>query len=251
MVMFSAARRAEAAMRRRYSYDWPRPGVTVDVALFTVAGALNDLRPRVLLIERDDEPWRGQWALPGGFVRQDEDLPAAARRELAEEAGVTEVVLEQVQAVGTPGRDTRGHVITVVYVGLTAGDRHHLAPSGDARAASWFDVTGPEPLPALAFDHGELLRLALEHLRRRIVESPLCFDLLPQAFTLSELQALLEALLGRRFDRRNFRRKVQEPRFLAPTGGTRSVGGHRPAQLYRFVPQAFADYRARARQLPF
>jgi 8-oxo-dGTP diphosphatase len=225
--------------------------VTVDIALFTVAGALNELRPRVVLIERDEEPWAGQWALPGGFVRENEDLPAAALRELAEETGITEVTLEQVEAVGTPGRDTRGHVITVVYMGLTAGGRHRLAPRGDARQARWFDVAGPEPLPVLAFDHADLLRRALEHLRRRISESPLCFDLLPATFTLSELQALMEAILGRQLDRRNFRRKVLELKFLAPAEGVRSLGGHRPAQLYRFVPEAFAEYRAKARQLPF
>jgi 8-oxo-dGTP diphosphatase len=239
-------------MRRKgYSYEWPRPGVTVDVALFTVAGALQSLRPQVLLIERDEEPWRGQWALPGGFVREMEDLPAAARRELAEEAGVTEVTLEQVEAVGTPGRDTRGHVITVVYVGLTEGGRHRLIARGDARAARWFDVTGPEPLPVLAFDHAELLGRALEHLRRRICESPLAFDLLPATFTLSELQALLEALLGRQLDRRNFRRRMLEVGFLEPAEGTRREGAHRPARLYRFVPEKFAEYRARARLMPF
>jgi 8-oxo-dGTP diphosphatase len=225
--------------------------VTVDVALFTVAGALNELRPQVVLVERDEEPWRGQWALPGGFVRENEDLPAAARRELVEESGITDVTLEQVAAVGTPGRDTRGHVITVVYVGLTAGARHRLLARGDARAARWFDVAGPEPLPALAFDHAELLRLALEHLRRRIGEAPLCFDLLPEAFTLSELQALVEAILGRMLDKRNFRRKVLDAGFLTPAPGTRSIGGHRPAQLYRFLPERFADYQARARHLPF
>ena len=136
--------------RKPYCYEWPRPGLTVDVALFSVAGALNDLRLQVLLIERNEEPWRGQWALPGGFVRENEDLDAAARRELQEETGVRDAVLEQVGAVGTPGRDTRGHVVTVVYVGLTSGERHTLESSGDARAARWFDVAGPGPLPALA-----------------------------------------------------------------------------------------------------
>jgi 8-oxo-dGTP diphosphatase len=164
---------------------------------------------------------------------------------------VTEVTLEQAGAVGTPGRDTRGHVITVVYVGLTEGGRHQLIARGDAREARWFDVAGPEPLPVLAFDHGELLHKALEHLRRRVCESPLCFDLLPAEFTLSELQALLEALLGRPLDRRNFRRRMLEVGFLKETGGTRREGAHRPARLYRFVPEAFAEYRARARLMPF
>jgi 8-oxo-dGTP diphosphatase len=223
----------------------------VDVVLFTVAGALQDLRLRVLLIRRDQEPQRGAWALPGGFVRQDEDLPDAAARELAEETGVRSVYLEQVGAVGTPRRDPRGHVVTVVWMGLVAGDRHRLAATGDAAAAAWFDVAGPAPLPPLAFDHAELLRAALEHLRRRVGEAPLCFELLPAEFTLSELQALLEAILGRPLDRRNFRRRVRELGLLEPVAGTRRAGAHRPAQLYRFVPEAFARHRANARLQPF
>src|SRR5512144_612829 len=124
---------------QRGTYDWPRPALTVDVALFTVRGSLNGLRLQVLLIRRGEAPFKGRWALPGGFVRPDEDLPAAAARELAEETGVGEAVLEQVAAVGTPGRDPRGHTVTVVYVGLVAPDRHQLEPTGDSAAARWFD----------------------------------------------------------------------------------------------------------------
>jgi 8-oxo-dGTP diphosphatase len=236
--------------RKRYCYDWPRPGVTVDLALFTVAGALNELRLQVVLIERRDAPYRGQWALPGGFERENEDLPAAALRELEEETGIRGAVVEQVEAVGTPGRDTRGHIITVVYAGLTPADRHTLSPSGDATAVRWFDVAGQRPRP-LAFDHEDLLQRALRHLRRRLNEAPILFELLPAEFTLSELQALAEALLGRELDRRNFRRKALEAGLAAPTGGERREGAHRPAALYRFVPEAFARQAERERWLPF
>jgi 8-oxo-dGTP diphosphatase len=224
--------------------------VTVDVVLFTVTGEQQDLRLQVLLIRRDGEPQRAFWALPGGFVRQNEDLPMAAARELEEETGVREVYLEQVGAVGTPGRDPRGHTVTVVWMALVAADRHRLAASGDAAAAGWFDVAGPGPLPPLAFDHGELFQQALEHLRRQVGESPLAFELLPKTFTLSELQALYEAILGHDLDRRNFRRKVHELDFLKPVAGTRQ-GAHRPAQLYRFEPDAFRRHTVRARRLPF
>jgi 8-oxo-dGTP diphosphatase len=234
--------------RRKWAYDWPRPAVTVDVALFTVAGALQQLRLRVLLIQRGDEPHRGKWALPGGFVHADEDLPAAVARELVEETGIREVYLEQVGAVGTPGRDPRGHTVTVVWAGLVPGDRCELRASGDAALARWFDVAG---LPKLAFDHAQLLRLALEHLRRRIAEAPVCFELLPEEFTLSELQALVEAILGRPVDRRNFRRKVQQLGLVEEAPGVRSEGAHRPAQLYRFVPEAFRRYQERSREWPF
>jgi 8-oxo-dGTP diphosphatase len=238
-------------MAQRHTYEWPRPALTVDVALFTVRGTLNGLRLQVLLIRRGQPPFKGRWALPGGFVRPDEDLAAAAARELAEETGIREAVLEQVAAIGTPRRDPRGHTVTVVYVGLVAPDRHTLAATGDSAAAWWFDVNGPEPLPPLAFDHAELLRLSLEYLRRRVGEAPVCFELLPAEFTLSELQVLLEAILGRPLDRRNFRRKVQELGFLEGTGGARREGAHRPAALYRFVPEEFAKRAARERALPF
>ncbi len=152
--------------------------------------------------------------------------------------------------MGTPGRDPRGHTVTVVYMGLVAGDRHRLAASGDAAAAAWFDVADLGEVPHLAFDHADLLRQALEHLRRRVLESPLVFELLPREFTLSELQNLYEAILDRELDRRNFRRKVHELDFLEPVHATRQ-GAHRPAQLYRFDPRAFAAHVARNRQLPF
>src|SRR6516164_5213384 len=227
-----------------FTYEYPHPAVAVDIALFTVAGQLQDLRLQVLLIARREKPFQGQWALPGGFVRIQEDLSDAALRELAEETGVRDVYLEQVTAVGTPDRDTRERVITIVYVGLVAGDRHQLHPTGDATDARWFDVTA---LPPLAFDHGDLLKLALEHLRRRVAEAPVCFELLPEVFTLSELQTLTEAILGRTLDRRNFRRKVRELGFLAAVKGTRRHGAHRPAQLYRFLPKAYARYAGRGR----
>jgi 8-oxo-dGTP diphosphatase len=237
--------------RHKYTYEWPRPAVTVDVALFTVAGALQKLRLQALLIRRKEEPFKGRWALPGGFVRQDEDLPAAALRELGEETGIRDAFLEQVAAVGTPGRDPRGHTVTVLYVGLTPSDRHRLAATGDAEDVAWFDVQGPGPLPPLAFDHRDLLQQALAHLRRRLTEAPVCFELLPERFTLSELQALTEAIMGRPLDRRNFRRKVDELKILTRAEGRRQQGRHRPAQLYRFVPEAFRRYAEKERSLPF
>src|SRR5262249_45265053 len=131
-----------------------------------------------------------------------------------------------------------------------AADRHRLEASGDVRAAQWFDVTADQA-PPVAFDHDRLLRLALDHLRRRLGESPVCFELLPPEFTLGELATLCETILGRPLDRRNFRRKVLELGFVVPVEGTRRGGRHRPAQLYRFVPGAFAQYAAQSRALPF
>ena len=234
--------------RGKYHYTWPRPAVTVDIALFTVEGLLNQLRLQVLLIERDAEPFAGAWALPGGFVREDEDLADAARRELAEETGLGDAYLEQVVAVGTPGRDPRGHTVTVVWAGLVPGDASALCAGGDARRARWTDV---DALPRLAFDHEALLGQALAHLRRRIGAAPVCFELLPKTFTLSELQSLTEAILGRTVDRRNLRRKVQEMGLVEEASGKRQEGAHRPAQLYRLAPGAFDPEQRRERELPF
>jgi 8-oxo-dGTP diphosphatase len=222
----------------------------VDTVVFTVAGELQDLRLQVLLIQRDLEPYRGRWALPGGFVREDEDLATAAVRELEEETGVKDVYLEQVGAVGTPGRDPRGHTVTIVYVALVAADKHELASTGDARAARWFDVAGPGELPAMPFDHQQLLQMALEHLRKRVTESAISFELLPDTFALSELQAVYEAILGRPLDRRNFRRKIRELGLVTPAKGTRE-GRHRPAQLFRFVRRQFERHAKQAPGLPF
>jgi 8-oxo-dGTP diphosphatase len=241
-----ARKNAHAAGSRR-TYDWPRPAVTVDIAVFTVTGGAPDARLEVLLIRRDREPFQGAWALPGGFVHEHEDLPAAAARELLEETGVRDAPVSQVGAIGTPARDPRGHTVTVLNVALVAADRHRLAPTGDTREARWFDVRA---LPPLAFDHAALLRQALEHLRAQIAETPVLFELLPREFTLSELQALCEALLERKLDTRNFRRKIEECGFVVPAKGRRE-GAHRPAQLYKLAPAAFARHVKRARAQPF
>lgn len=240
-----AKKSGESGSKR--TYDWPRPAVTVDIAVFTVEGTLNEMRLKALLVERGRDPFKGSWALPGGFVHEHEDIPAAASRELLEEAGLSNVFLEQVAAVGTPDRDPRSHTITIVYVALVPADRHVLHSTGDARAARWFEVN---QLPPLAFDHKKLLQMALDHLRRRLGETTVAFELLPKDFTLSELQTLCEVILGRPLDRRNFRRKVQEAGFVAQVKGKRE-GRHRPAQLFRFVPKAFERFTADQGELPF
>jgi 8-oxo-dGTP diphosphatase len=143
----------------KYVYEWPRPMVTADAAVF----ALVDGKAKLLLIQRKHEPYKGHWALPGGFVEMDEDLPEAAARELAEETGLENVPLEQLHTFGKPGRDPRGRTITVAYFGIAARDWQQVAAADDAAQVQWFDI---ESLPALAFDHAEIACCAIERLKQ-------------------------------------------------------------------------------------
>ncbi len=207
-----------------------RPSVTVDIALFTVRAA----QLQVLLIQRKEWPFAGQWALPGGFVRPAETLEAAACRELAEETGVSRVLLEQLRTFGDPGRDPRTWVITVAYTALVSSDTLVLRADTDAADARW---CSPDALPGpLAFDHQPILDHALRSLRARLhVSLDVAAALLPARFTLSALQEVYEILLGRSVDKRNFRKWVLTTGSLASTGDEQR-GRHRPALLYEFVP---------------
>ncbi len=147
------------AEKARYVYDWPRPMVTVDAAVF----AFFEGKPRLLLIQRRHEPFRDHWALPGGFVEMDEDLPEAASRELAEETGLQGVRLEQLHTFGRPGRDPRGHTITVVYFGIAGQDQQQVKAADDAAQVQWFDI---DHLPRMAFDHDEIAQCAVGRLRQ-------------------------------------------------------------------------------------
>lgn len=226
----------------QYSYAYPRPAVTVDVVLFT----FTDGQLRTLLIQRKGEPFAGQWALPGGFVRMDESLEAAAERELLEETGVRDVYLEQLYTFGEPGRDPRGRVITVVYYALVSADqsaRMFVQGGDDARDACWWNVYC---LPELAFDHQPILEYALQRLRWKLEYTALGFLLLPAQFTLSELQSVYETVLKEELDKRNFRRKILAADILEESGGYRE-GDHRPAKLYRFTAKAIELEQARRR----
>jgi 8-oxo-dGTP diphosphatase len=147
------------AEQGKYVYNWPRPMVTVDAAVF----AFFDGKAKLLLVQRKHEPFKDRWALPGGFVDMDEDLPDAATRELAEETGLTGVSLEQLGTFGQPGRDPRGRTITIVYFGIAEKNWKQVQAADDAANVQWFDI---DHLPSMAFDHDEIARCAIERLRR-------------------------------------------------------------------------------------
>ena len=203
--------------------------VTVDIVVFTV----HDQALRVLLVERGIEPFLGLFALPGGFVLAGETLEQAAFRELREETGTAEVYLEQLYTFGDPGRDPRGRVVTVAYYALVPSGRSPLLAGTDAASAAWFTVA---ELPKLAFDHAGILDYAVNRLRGKLEYSNVGYELLPEKFTLTALQVLHEAILGRKLDKRNFRRKVLGMGLLKPLK-EKLATGRKPAELYSFRDQ--------------
>jgi len=216
--------------------------ITVDIVIFTIqAGVL-----KVLLVKRRIPPFRGQLAIPGGFVHDDEDLDEAALRELREETGVADVYLEQLYSFGKPDRDPRGRVVTIAYFALVSADRK-LQAGTDAAEAAWYPA---DDLPPLAFDHAEILEYALERLRNKLEYTTVGFQLLPEKFTLTQLQEVYEAILGRKLDKRNFRRKMSVLKILKPIREYQR-GGQRPAQLYRFVAARFEKLKDKGILFPF
>ncbi|HYG74655.1 MAG TPA: NUDIX domain-containing protein [Planctomycetota bacterium] len=210
-----------------YTYEYPRPSLTVDCVIF----GLDEGDLKVLLIQRDIEPFKGRWALPGGFVRLDESLEEAAKRELQEETGVSSVYLEQLYTFGDLGRDPRERVVTVSYYALVNLADHRVKATTDARDAAWFSVSD---VPRLAFDHEKILDTALLRLKGKVRYQPVGFELLPKKFTLTQLQRLYERVLERPLDKRNFRKKILSMDLLIETDEIEQDVAHRAARLYMF-----------------
>ena len=210
-----------------FTYIYARPALTVDCVVF----GLDDEDLKVLLIQRDLEPFAGRWALPGGFVRLDETLDEAARRELQEETGLQRVFLEQLYTFGDLQRDPRERVVTVAYYALVRLSDHQVRAATDARNAAWFGI---EDLPDLAFDHATVLDLALKRLQAKVRYQPIGFELLPPKFSLTQLQRMYEIILERPLDKRNFRKKILSLDILQDLDEVEQDVAHRAARLYRF-----------------
>ena len=205
--------------------------VTVDLVVLTVRG--EELV--ALVVRRGVEPYRGQWAMPGGFVADDEDLPDAAARELEEETGIEAIDahLEQLASYGHPNRDPRGRVITVAYLALVANLPTPTAGS-DAAEASWMAVDTLFHRDVLAFDHQQILSDGVERARAKLEYSPLATSFCDEEFTIAELRRVYEVVWGTELDPRNFHRKVSSTAgFLEATGRSTSRDGGRPAQVFR------------------
>ena len=225
--------------------SYQKPSVTVDLVLMTVRGG----RLSVLLQKRSDEPYEGHWALPGGFVNIDESLDAAAERILADKAHMTEAWIEQLYTFGSPDRDPRGRVITVAYFALMPESSFldALAEAGDLMLASldipWSGEEGgpvaardtAEGTVSLSFDHADILGLAVKRLRGKLDYTKIGFALLPELFTLRDLQIVHEAILARPFNKPAFRRRMLDKGWIEPTGERETGTDFRPAELYRMT----------------
>jgi 8-oxo-dGTP diphosphatase len=196
----------------------------------------------VLLIKRKFEPFQKSWALPGGLVKEEESLEEAVRRELREESGVDVSYLEQLYSFGRPDRDPRNRVVSITYYGLVRPKDYQLSAQTDAEDVAWFNIT---KLPKLAFDHKQIIAIAIKRLRGKLAYEPVGFELLDKKFPFSDLEKLYQKLLGKEIDRRNFKKRIVSYGFLEELNESiqRSVG--RPATLFQFNKKKYFELKER------
>ena len=226
----------------KYCYKYPHPAVTTDCVIFGFDGS----ELQVLLIERGIEPFKGKWAFPGGFLNMDETAGEGAMRELKEETGLENAYIEQFNTYSEPGRDPRERVITIAHYALVR--IQEVKGGDDAAKAQWFPI---DEVPQLAFDHDKILRDAMRKLRERIHFEPIGFELLPEKFTMRELQILYESILGVKFDRRNFAKKMMHYELLNQLDETVRPTAKRDALLYSFNKDNYELFKKKGFQLEF
>ncbi|HEY9196540.1 MAG TPA: NUDIX domain-containing protein [Mucilaginibacter sp.] len=203
--------------------------VAVDAVVF---GYTSREGLSVLLIKRNIDPFKNTWALPGGLVGNNESLEDAVQRELKEETGISINYLEQLYSFGQPDRDPRNRVISITYYGLVKPDAFEIEAATDAAEVAWFNI---KKIPQLAFDHGNIISIAHERLKSKILYQPVGFELLEEKFPFSELEKLYMAVLDREIDRRNFKKKLMKFGFLEETAEKQVLeGAGRPGNLFRF-----------------
>lgn len=221
-----------------YTYKYPRPSLTIDCVVF----GLDDEDLKVILIQRDLEPFAGKWALPGGFVMMEETLEQTAQRELKEETGIEKVYLEQLYTFGRPDRDPRERVVSVAYYALVNLRDHKIKATTDARDAAWFSVYD---MPKLAFDHDEIFSVALKRLKAKVRYEPIGFELLPKKFTLTQLQQMYEKIIEEKLDKRNFRKRILSMGLLEELDEVEMDVSHRAARLYKFDEAKYKQLKDR------
>lgn len=210
----------------------PTMAVAVDAVVFTILN--RDLK--ILLIKRKNSPFRGMFALPGGFIEKDENLDQAVARELYEETNVKNIFLKQLKAYGEVKRDPRGRIVSIAFMALIDAEKIRLKSRMDAERAQWVSVY---ELPELAFDHTGIVKDALEELGFEILNTTIASQIMPEKFTLTELQKTYELVLKKQMDKRNFRKKIRELEILKELHETKMEGAHRPAILYSFKKRVY------------
>lgn len=226
----------------RYCYKYPHPSVTADCVIFGFDG----VSIKVLLVQRGIEPFKGKWAFPGGFMQIDETVEECARRELEEETGLKNASVEQFYTFSDVNRDPRERVITVAHYALVR--LSEVKGGDDAASAQWF---AESEIPSLAFDHDRILRMARNCLKERICFEPIGFELLPEVFTMSELQNLYEAILEVKFDRRNFYNKMLKLGILTEAEPRAEQASRRTPTKYRFNAAKYAELKQKGFRLEF
>lgn len=226
----------------KYRYKYPRPCVTTDCVVFGFDGA----KLNVLLIERGIEPYKGHWAFPGGFLNMDETALQGAKRELYEETGLKDAYIHQFHAFSEVNRDPRDRVITIAYYALVRISE--VKAGDDAAKAQWFPL---DKVPLLAFDHDKILRMATNELRSQIHFEPIGFELLPEIFTMTQLQHLYEAILNVKFDRRNFSNKILKLGILTQLEETLPMSNKKIAFLYKFNLDSYKEMKEKGFRLEF
>ena len=226
----------------KYHYKYPRPSVTTDCVVFGFDGT----KLNVLLIERGMEPFKGCWAFPGGFLNMDETALQGAKRELCEETGLKDAYIKQFHTFTAVHRDPRDRVITIAYYALVRISE--VKAGDDAAKAQWFPL---DEVPSLAFDHDTILRVAIQELRRQIHFEPIGFELLPEKFTMAQLQHLYEVILSVKFDRRNFCNKMLKLGILTQLDETLPMPNKKVAFLYKFNPESYNEMKEKGFRLDF
>ena len=226
----------------KYHYKYPHPAVATDCVIFGFDG----INIKVLLIKRGIEPFKGQWAFPGGFVRIDESADEGARRELEEETGLKNAPMEQFYTFTEVNRDPRERVISIAYFALVR--LSEVVAGDDASEAQWFSL---DEMPSLAFDHERILRTAINRLKERICFEPIGFELLPEVFTMSELQNLYESILYVKFDRRNFYNKMLKLGILSEAEPRPANASRRTPSKYCFNRSKYDELKKRGFRLEF
>jgi len=216
----------------KYIYEYPRPAVTTDCVIFGYdEGVL-----KVLLIERGIEPYRGKWALPGGFIDMEEDAETCARRKLVQETGLENIYMEQLYTFSEVSRDPRYRVISIAYYALVKPTDYNPQAGTDTTNIRWFPVSA---VPELAFDHTGILGAARERLKGKIKYQPIGFELLPAKFTMPDLLRLYQTVLQAELDDRNFRKKILSYGLLVDTGEMQRGARNRAPKLYSFDKERY------------